>query len=426
MRADLWARVTALMFEALDVPEAERRGWVEGRAAGDGELIAEVTRLLEAHAAAGRFLEDPLIAEPASLAALHDALPAVTEEPMDVGSLLGDYRILREIGRGGMGAVYLGTRADDVFDKLVAIKVVPGALVSGALRERFARERQLLAGLDHPGIARVLDGGTTAEGLPFLVMEYVDGVPIDLYCDARRLDVGARLRLFLEVCRAVHYAHLRLTLHRDIKAGNVLIDGDGRTKLLDFGIGKLILPDDSRADPSATIARTWTPESASPEQVRGEPTTIATDVYGLGALLYRLLTGQAVFELSHRDQFEQARIICETAPKRPSAAAGRSGGSAFVPASDLDAIVLKALHKEPTRRYEAAHLAEDIERHLAHRPVLAAPDRWQYRARANSSGDIPAPPRPRWSPCWRCSRRQAWRCGRRAAPIRSAIGHRRG
>jgi hypothetical protein len=220
MRADLWARVTALTFEALGVPEAERRGWVEREAAGDGELINEVTRLLEAHAAAGRFLEDPLIAEPASLAALHDALPTVTEEPMGVGSLLGDYRILREIGRGGMGAVYLGTRADDVFDKLVAIKVVPGALVSGALRERFAHERQLLAGLDHPGIARVLDGGTTAEGLPFLVMEYVDGVPIDLYCDARRLDVGARLRLFLEVCRAVHYAHLRLTLHRDIKAGN--------------------------------------------------------------------------------------------------------------------------------------------------------------------------------------------------------------
>lgn len=384
MRPEHWPHVTDLMHRALDVPEMERRAWLEAQAAGDAETVAEVVRLLDAHRDAGRFLEDPLIAQPGAAAEFNDALPVAIGETIAVGSSLGQYRILREIGHGGMGTVYLGARADDVFEKQVAIKVVSSAFAGDALKESFARERQLLASLDHPGIARVLDGGAAANGLQYLVMEYVDGTAIDAYCDARQLDTHARLRLFLEVCRAVHYAHGRLIVHRDIKAGNVLVGEDGRPKLLDFGIAKLLARDESPSDPSATLLRAWTPESASPEQVRGEPTTIATDVYGLGALLYRLLTGRAIFDLSGRDHVHRARVICEATPERPSVAASLTPGRTKVLAiaDDLDMIVLAALHKEPSRRYRSAeHLAEDIERHLAHRPVLAAPDSWTYRAR---------------------------------------------
>jgi non-specific serine/threonine protein kinase/serine/threonine-protein kinase len=383
MRPELWPRVTDLMHRALDVPEAELRRWLDAEAAGDAEVAAEVVRLLHAHDRAGLFLESPLIADPGAAAAVEASLPAASTGGLAAGTELGHYRILGEIGRGGMGAVYLGRRSDEVFEKQVAIKVVPGALASDALRERFARERQLLAGLDHPGIARVLDGGSTPAGLQYLVMEYVDGTTIDAYCDQRRLEVRARLWLFVEVCRAVQYAHDHLIVHRDIKASNVLVTADGHPKLLDFGIAKLLAPDERQPDPGATLVQAWTPESASPEQVRGEPTTVATDVYGLGALLFQLLAGRPVFVLEGRDAVERARLICEAPPERPSVAAKAAGRSASQTiAGDLDAIALKALHKEPGRRYRSAeHLAEDVERHLANRPVLAAPDSWRYRAR---------------------------------------------
>jgi non-specific serine/threonine protein kinase/serine/threonine-protein kinase len=382
MTPDRWGRVTELMHLALDVAPADRRAWLEHEGGGDAALVAEVTRLLEAHDGAGRFLEDPAIAEPDAAGALRDAFTRHADGGVRVGGSLGQYRILREVGRGGMGTVYLGVRSDDVFDKEVAIKVVPGALVSESLRERFERERRVLATLDHPGIARVLDGGATTDGLPFLILEYVDGVPIDTYCETRRLSLPDRLRLFLEVCRAVHFAHGRLIVHRDIKANNVLVGTDGRARLLDFGIAKLLAPDALSGDARATVVQAWTPESASPEQVRGEATTIATDIYGLGALLYRLLTGRPVFDLADHHIAERARIICEVAPQRPSVEARQNGLiTTSSAASDLDLIVLKALQKEPSRRYHSAeHLAEDVERHLAHRPVLAAPDSLKYRA----------------------------------------------
>jgi non-specific serine/threonine protein kinase/serine/threonine-protein kinase len=377
-----WPRVTELMDRALEVAAADRRAWLESAAGGDPTIVAEVLRLLDAHEGAGRFLEAPAIAQPGAAAALRDALVDGHGAALQAGGTLGRYRILREIGRGGMGTVYLGVRSDEVFEKHVAIKVVPGAIVSDSLRERFDRERRLLAALDHPGIARVLDGGATANGLPYLILEFVDGMPIDAYCDARQLPLPDRLRLFLEVCRAVHYAHGRLIVHRDIKANNVLVGADGRVRLLDFGIAKLLLPDESARDASATIVQAWTPESASPEQVRGEPTTIATDIYGLGALLFRLLTGRPVFNLSEHNTGERVRIICEVSPERPGQVAREQGMPlARHIGGDLDLIVLKALQKEPSRRYQSAeHLAEDIERHLAHRPVLAAPDSLKYRA----------------------------------------------
>jgi non-specific serine/threonine protein kinase/serine/threonine-protein kinase len=383
VRPDLWPRVTDLMLRALEVPEREHRAWIETEAAGDAELAAEVLRLLHAHQGASEFLEQPLLAEPGAAAAVEAALQTRAQGIFTAGTEIGHYRILREIGRGGMGAVYLGARADDVFDKQVAVKVVPGALVSDALRERFARERHLLAALDHPGIARVLDGGSTSNGLQYLVMEYVDGIPIDTYCDRHGLETAARLRLFVEVCRAVQYAHDHLIVHRDLKVSNVLVNVEGRPKLLDFGIAKLLAASEGPAETRTTLLQAWTPETASPEQVRGEQTTIATDVYGLGALLFRLLTGRAVFYLSGRDAVERARIVCEATPERPSTVA-KAIGKCRIPAisGELDAITLKALHKLPARRYRSAeHLAEDIERHLTHRPVLAAPDSWAYRLR---------------------------------------------
>lgn len=384
MHPDLWSRVTDLMHRALEVSEAERRTWVEAQAAGDAELAAEVLRLLHAHAAAGRFLEDPLLGQRQAAEAIHEALPSEHGWAIGTGTRLGHYCIIREIGRGGMGAVFLGARADDVFEKQVAIKVAPGALVSDALRERFNRERHLLAELDHPGIARVLDGGATTDGLQYLVMEYVDGTPIDTYCDAHRLSLDRRLRLFVDVCRAVQYAHDHLIVHRDIKASNVLVGADGRPKLLDFGIAKLLARDEGHGDPGATVVHAWTPECASPEQVRGEATTLATDVYGLGALLYRLLTGRPVLDLAGRDPIERARMVCDVVPPPPSGVVAQTSGdmAARPMRGDLDAIAMKALHKEPSRRYRSVeHLAEDVERHLAHLPVLAAPDSWRYRAR---------------------------------------------
>jgi non-specific serine/threonine protein kinase/serine/threonine-protein kinase len=382
MTPESWPRVSDLMHRALAVPEPERRAWIEAEAGGDAALAAEVVRLLDAHGSAGRFLDEPLLARPGMAAVVHDALPPDERQTLAAGTLAGHYRVLREIGRGGMGAVYLGARADDAFQKQVAIKIAPGALVSGALGERFARERQLLATLDHPGIARILDAGATESGLPYLVMEYVNGVRIDEYCQVRRLGLEPRLRLVAEVCRAVQYAHDRLVVHRDIKASNVLVDEDGQPKLLDFGIAKLLEPDGARSE--VTLVQAWTPESASPEQVRGEATTIATDVYGLGALVYRLLTGRPVFDLGGLTTLERTRVICDVVPDRPSAvtASTEGGVEGAEIRRDLDLIVLKALAKDPARRYRSAeHLAEDLERHLARRPVLAAPDSRTYRVR---------------------------------------------
>ncbi len=385
MRSVQWPRVSDLMHRALEVPEAERRSWVVAAAAGDAPLIAEAMRLLDAHGDAGGFLQRPLIAEEGVASVVDAALAARAGSRLGVGATLGHYRIIREIGHGGMGTVYLAVRADYVFDKQVAIKVVPGALVSETLRERFARERRLLATLDHPGIARVLDGGATDDGLQYLVMEYVEGVPLDAYCESRDLGLSARLQVFLEVCRAVQYAHGRLIIHRDIKASNVFVGADGRPRLLDFGIAKLLGPDSLNGETGATLVQAWTPDSASPEQVCGESTTIATDVYGLGALLYRLLAGRPIFDLHGLSPVERVRMISEAAPQAPSAAAtraGRTAGWAAAVRGDLDQIVIKALHKDPGRRYSSVErFGDDIERRLAGRPVLAAPDRWTYRAR---------------------------------------------
>ncbi|HLT90185.1 MAG TPA: tetratricopeptide repeat protein [Woeseiaceae bacterium] len=330
------------------------------------------------------------------------------EESSAAGLRIGPYRIVRVLGSGGMGIVYLAERADESFRQQVAIKLVRDRLVDPETEERLLGERQILANLDHPNIARLLDGGATAEGTPYLVMEYIDGVPIDRYCDSRRLSIDERLHLFRLICSAVHYAHQNLVVHRDIKCTNILVTRDGVPKLLDFGIAKLL---DPAGMPTAGLTRQGvlmlTPENAAPEQVLDGPITTATDTYALGLLLYRLLCGHPPYRL-HGSHREIAEAICGEQPRPPSAMVDvywkepetRSRELEVVRPEivaryrstsvdklrrrlkgDLDNIALKALRKEPARRYRSVHeLSEDLRLHQAFLPVTARPDTWRYRA----------------------------------------------
>lgn len=332
--------------------------------------------------------------------------PATGAEPAP--ETIAGYRIVRELGRGGMGVVYLARKDDDRFQRTVAIKVVKRGMDTQDIVRRFETERQLLAAMDHPNIARLLDGGTTEDGRPYFVIEHIEGKVIDKYCDENKLSVGERLQLFLKVCSAVHYAHQNLVVHRDIKPGNILVTKDGEPKLLDFGIAKLLNPAFSpiAQDPTSPSLRLMTPEYASPEQVRGEIVSTASDVYSLGVLLFELLTGHRPYRLKTRMQAEIERIICEVEPDKPSTAISKvediihaTGTTTITPASvagtrerrpdrlrrrlegDVDNIVLMALRKEPRRRYQSAlQFAEDIRNHLEGRPVIARRTTVMYRA----------------------------------------------
>ena len=312
---------------------------------------------------------------------------------------LGMYQVLRKIGTGGMGSVFLGLQADQEFKKYVAIKVIRKGMETEDFISRFRRERQILASLDHPNIARILDGGTTEDGLPYFVMEQVQGVPLTEYCDNRKLSISYRLELFRSVCSAVHYAHQNLVVHRDLKPANILVTADGVVKLLDFGIAKLLSPEifELEYPPTATNVRVMTPEYASPEQARGEPITTASDVYSLGVVLHELLTGLRPYEFTNRNQIDVCRIICEQKPTKPSTAVSEKGNPAIEKFStlrgltsrklrkqlygDLDNIVLTALRKEPQLRYASAQaLSDDIGRYLDGYAVIARQPTWRYRA----------------------------------------------
>jgi non-specific serine/threonine protein kinase/serine/threonine-protein kinase len=395
-----WQELKDLFHAALDLPDAERASFLD-RTCSNPSLRAEVESLLASHQKAGELLETH---------ALH--LPSVQgengEEDSRTGNLVGPYRLIARIGQGGMGSVYRAIRVDDHYLKQVAIKLLRPGLGSEHYLRRFKNERQIMASLDHPNIARLLDGGATLEGLPYFVLEYIEGRPIDEYCDSRRLSMIGRLQLFRAVCSAVQYAHQHLVVHRDLKPGNILITEDGVPKLLDFGIAKLLDPELflQTAELTATAIKPMTPEYASPEQVRGEPITTASDVYSLGVLLYRLLTGHAPYRLRGLPLSEMARIVSETEPTRPSLAIdrieqdSRPGGETITltpelvssmrdahPESlrrrlsgDLDNIVMKALRKEPERRYTSVEkLSEDIGRHLDGLPVCARKDTIRYR-----------------------------------------------
>ncbi len=317
----------------------------------------------------------------------------VESEDALVGERFGAYRVDGVIGRGGMGAVYLGSRADDEFRQTVAIKTIPAGLESQERLERFRREREILARLNHPAIARLLDGGTGPRGVPFVVMEYVDGVPLTTYVGQRRLSVRQVIELFLELSDAIEFVHQNLVVHRDIKPANVLVTSGGRVKLLDFGIAKLTDELDAGARLTATSHTPMTPEYASPEQIQGWPVTTASDVYTLGALLYQLLTGERAMRSDSRSPFELAQEIVRRDPVAPSEAVRRAarapGGSpgaqrklARQLAGDLDRIVLMAMRKEPERRYSSvAAFSADLRAWLLGRPVRAQRDTWRYRVR---------------------------------------------
>ncbi len=395
MNPERWQRVKQLLEEAIALNAVERASFLDVACDGDIELRREIDSLLASHEQAGTdFLETAVV-----------NLSAGGPGPMQSGRRIGVYQIVEEIGRGGMGEVYRAVRADGQYTKEVAVKLVRGGLDSASVQQGFRNERQILASLDHPNIGRLLDGGTTEDGIPYLVMELIEGIRIDAYCDDHKLSITERLRLFRQVCSAVQFAHQRLVIHRDIKPSNILVTKEGVPKLLDFGIAKILDPAGLDADATVTIARAMTPEYASPEQVRGEPITTASDVYSLGVVLYQLLTGRSPYPAETRTSLEMARAVCDTDPGRPSTAVlkvqvVRSGVrlEELTPeqvgrlretspaklhrrlAGDLDNIVLMALRKEPTRRYASVEqFSEDIRRHLEALPVTAVKDSWAYR-----------------------------------------------
>ncbi len=392
----LWLRAAEIFEQAVARPEGERREAVIALAAGDEPLAEAVLSLLAADSRAGLFIES----------AIEQGCESLTSgSGLDarLGSRIGPYKLVRLLGRGGTSSVYLGIRSDDEFRQRVAVKLVRSGMDSDDLHRRLRSERQILARLDHPNIARLLDGGTTEEGLPYFVLEHIEGLPVDTYCDQHRLSLGERLRLFRTICSAVHYAHRNLVVHRDLKPSNVLVTAEGVPKLLDFGIAKLLAPElfGENAEPTALLARPMTPAYASPEQVAGEPVTTATDVYSLGVLLYELLTGRRPYPGSIRSSEALEKAIRETEPERPSLAVRRPTEEGAEVArerlaacrgekveslsrrlsGDLDTIVLRALRKEPARRYlSVEQLSEDLERALEGRPVIARPDTVAYRA----------------------------------------------
>ena len=390
--AERWQEIDRLFVETLEQPPSQRAAHVARAAAGDDALRAAVQALRDAAERAPAFLETPVV----RVAGLWPAVSgdAVRDEPPEAaGAAVGRYRLLRPLGRGGMGSVYLAERADGAFEQRVALKLLRRGLDTDDVLARFRAERQILASLAHPHIARLLDGGASADGRPYLVMEHVEGEPITAWCDARRLSTEARLRLFCAVGRAVQYAHGNLVVHRDLKPSNILVTGDGEPRLLDFGIAKVLDEAPADAPHTRTGARLLTPEYASPEQLRGEPVGTASDVYQLGVLLFRLLAGVHPFAGEGGDAPPPTRA---TAPL-PSEAVLRAPDPAALAATmgqpsaqrlrarlrgDLDTIVRRALHPEAERRYTTAgQLVEDVERHLAGRPVLARPDTALYRTR---------------------------------------------
>ena len=338
-----WDEADRLFDEALELPPGERARWLDRHCAGNAALRRQVEALLEADAAASDFLE-------VTGRRLAD-LPAEPADPAAAGLAIGPWRVVRELARGGMGVVYLAERADGAGDR-VALKLIRKGLDSDRIHRRFLAERKILARLDHPRIARLLDGGVTEDGQPWFAIEYVEGATIVAHCEGRGLGLADRLRLFLGVCEAVRYAHRQQVVHRDLKPSNILVTGDGQVKLLDFGIAKVVGGDgeEDAQEVTRTADRILTPEYAAPEQVRGDPVTAATDIYALGAVLYELLTGRRAQVVARRTPTEIVKAVILSRPAAPSAVAPAGAREAI--AGELDAIVLKALEKEPARRYQ--------------------------------------------------------------------------
>ena len=393
-----WARLQELFSRAVDLPPHERAAFVLLEANGDTALHDELLELL-AHDSGNA--TGPLTQ------ALGAALDATTRDRRSalLGRIVGHYKLTSVLGHGGTGTVYLGERADRQYSAQVAVKIIDAATVQGDLGLRFRAERQILASLNHPNIARLIDAGETEEAQPYLIMEYVHGEPLDRYCDRQQLDIRKRLDIFLQVCAAVEYAHQNLIVHRDLKPANILVTAEGAPKLLDFGIAKLLDAGDAASLLALTRMndRLLTPEYASPEQILGRTVTTGSDVYALGVVLYELLTGVRPYVVPvSASQLELERSICVTDPLRPSGAVRRrvelrpSDGESTIAtlafargltpdrlerrlAGDIDAIVMRALRKEPQHRYGSVEqFAADVRRYLGREPVLARQGNWVY------------------------------------------------
>jgi len=410
METKEWRQVKDVFFEVLEKPQAARADFLREVCGADSGLRAEVENLLAAHFESESFIENPAF-EVASVFKPNDAANPAEKH-------FGNYKIIREIGAGGMGAVFLAERSDGEFEQQVAVKIIRQSIADKQITNRFKRERQILASLNHPNIARLLDGGITPDGLPFLAMEYVEGLPVNEFAETRNLSVEERLELFLQVCAGVAFAHRNLIVHRDLKPSNIFVTKDGAPKLLDFGLAKL-LDESLDAEQTQTAFRALTPAYASPEQLKGETITTASDVYSLGVVLYELLTGERPFHFKNPSLEEAVHVVCDSDPIRPSEAA--KGDSKITnyelreatngarqtetrdekphPKSkiqnlkslkgDLDTIVLQALRKEPERRYKSVpEFAEDIERYLQGLPVKARPNTFTYRAEKFFSRNI--------------------------------------
>ena len=370
MSPEQWKRVEELFHEASELPDGQREAFLDRTCADSPAVRTQVDKLLASDSqGAGQAVKQQVVR---GLLDFHAAAPAIAKEKR-----VGPYRLVREIGRGGMGTVYLAERADDQYESQVAIKLVRPGLDTEFFLTRFRRERQTLAKLNHPNIARLLDSGTTDDGLPYIVMEYIDGVHITDYVFNRKLAVDAIIRLIRPVCDAVAHAHQQFVVHRDIKPGNILVDKSGAPKLLDFGVCKL-------TEPGLTATMTEiivTPDYGSPEQVRGEEITAASDVYSLGAVLYELLTRKPVHVFDKLTPQRIHQVICDGETKRPSQVVTDKFLARKL-TGDLDNILLRALQKDPQRRYESVEqFAADLDRYLEDRPVLARPDTLRYRTR---------------------------------------------
>lgn len=384
-----WQLIKDIFHPASELPVGERYDFVTSQCGGDDALQAEILALLASHETADLTFS-------AGVRSVAGFVTGLAHEDM-VGRQVGAYRIEREIGRGGMGSVYLARRAEGDFDKAVAIKLIKRGFDTDEIVSRFRHERRILASLDHPYITKLLDGGSTGDGRPYLVMEYVEGRPLTFFCEENGLDVGERLELFLKVCSAVSFAHSNLVIHRDLKPSNIAITKDGSPRLLDFGIAKLLSPyPQTLTAGTADAFRAMTPDYASPEQLSGGPITLASDVYSLGVVLYELLAGQKPYRVSAANADVMLRTVLDTVPDRPSSVVAARAAREVGPAAgrrasadrlrrelrgDLDNIILMALRKEPVRRYPSVEsFADDIRRHLAGMPVKARRDTIGYRA----------------------------------------------